>query len=256
VAKGTSKGASPAQGRGTGSGTGGGRGTEAERKARVEALRRTQKAGERRRTMLVVGAAAALVVILIAVVAVAVVRQQRAQDPRRMGVAAAAADCSAPTTEEASGVSEHVGPGTPTPDTTHVDYSTVPAVFGAHYASPAYPAAPFYTAEDRPAIETLVHNLEHGYTIAWYSSDLPAAQREQLEQIAESVRTLSETRGKFIAAPWDEERGLMPEGATIGLAHWGAQEGTLQLCGAVSGEAIADFVEAHPAADSPEPNAA
>ena len=256
MAKGTSKGASPASGRGTGSGAGGGRVTEAERKARVDAMRRAQKAGERRRTMLVVGAAAALVVVLIAVVAVAIVRQQRAQDPRRMGVAAAAADCSTPTTEEATGVMDHVGPGTPTPDVTTVDYTTVPAVFGAHYASPAYPAAPFYTAEDTPAVETLVHNLEHGYTVAWYSSDLPAAEREQLEEIAGSVRTLSEAGGKFIAAPWDETRGAMPDGAAVGLAHWGAQDGVLQLCGAVSGEAIADFVEAHPSADSPEPNGA
>ena len=236
--------------------SGSGRSAEAERKARLEQMRRTQQAGERRRTMLVVGAAAALVLVLIAVVAIAVVRQQRAQDPRRMGVAAASADCSAPTTEAANGVSEHVGPGTPTPDVTSVDYTTVPAVFGAHYASPAYPAAPFYAADDVPAVETLVHNLEHGYTVAWYSSALPAGEREQLEEIATQVRTLSEAGGKFIAAPWDETRGELPEGKTVGLAHWGAEDGVLQLCGAVSGEAIADFVEAHPSSDSPEPNGA
>ena len=252
MAKGTSKGASRAP-RG---GSAGARSAEAERKARLEQMRRAQKAGERRRTALVVGAAAVLVVALIAVVAVAIVRQQRAQDPRRMGVAAAAADCSTPTTEPATGVSEHVGPGTPTPDTTRVEYGSVPAVFGEHFASPAYPAAPFYSAEDVPAVETLVHNLEHGYTVAWYSSALPAGEREQLEEIATSVRGLSEAGGKFIAAPWDESRGEMPEGATIGLAHWGAEDGVLQLCGAVSGEAIADFVEANPSSDSPEPNGA
>ena len=31
-----------------------------------------------------------------------------------------------------------------------------------------------YTADDRPELETLVHNLEHGYTILWYDETVAA----------------------------------------------------------------------------------
>ena len=40
------------------------------------------------------------------------------------------------------------------------------------------------------------------------------------------------------------------------MSHWGAKSGYRQLCGKVSGPAIQAFVDAHPASDSPEPNAA
>ncbi|WP_176818886.1 DUF3105 domain-containing protein [Quadrisphaera sp. DSM 44207] len=250
-----------AKGSAKGSGGGGARPAGArpsgdDRSARLEQVRRSQRAGERRRTALIIGGAAALVAVLVAVVAVVIVREQRAEDPALVGLPASAAACDPVQTQPATGVSEHVGPGTSSPDVTTVDYGTVPAVFGQHYASPAYPASPFYTAEDRPPVEQLVHNLEHGYTIAWYTEDLPEDQRAQLQEIAQEARALGETNGKFIAAPWDASRGELPEGKTIGLAHWGAEEGSLQLCGAVSGEAITDFVTAHPYSDSPEPNAA
>ncbi|MGH3682534.1 MAG: DUF3105 domain-containing protein, partial [Natronosporangium sp.] len=39
----------------------------------------------------------------------------------------------------------------------------------------------FYTPDDRPRVEQLVHNLEHGYTVLWYLPQVPDAQREQIE---------------------------------------------------------------------------
>ena len=30
-----------------------------------------------------------------------------------------------------------------------------------------------------------MHNLEHGYTLVWFSSDLPEDQREQLREVAQ-----------------------------------------------------------------------
>ena len=57
----------------------------------------------------------------------------------------------------AAGTGEHVD--------TKVDYETVPPSHGAHFAAPAVSDRKFYTAADRPELETLVHNLEHGYTV-------------------------------------------------------------------------------------------
>ena len=30
----------------------------------------------------------------------------------------------------------------------------------------------FYTSDDRPAVATLVHNLEHGFTLLWYDETI------------------------------------------------------------------------------------
>jgi len=232
------------------------RGARSEREQRLEQLRRSQQARERRRRLALVLGAGALALALIATVVVTLVRQQRAQDPANIGVEAAAAGCQPVQAVPVTGGQVHVGPGTSSPDTTTVDYEQVPAVSGPHFVSPAYPAQPLYTTEDRPPVEALVHNLEHGYTIAWYSPSLSAEQVETLGRAAEAMRREEATgAGKFIAAPWDEARGPFPDGATVALAHWGAEEGALQYCGDVSGEAFRDFVTAHPATDAPEPNA-
>ena len=60
---------------------------------------------------------------------------------------------------------------------------------GSHYANPAPFTKHFYAEADRPAVETLVHNLEHGYTVVWYRADAPeqgdqqpAADRQDLRQ--------------------------------------------------------------------------
>jgi hypothetical protein len=229
-----------------------------DRQAKIEEMRRAQAAKERRRTMLVMGAAVLAVVVLVAVVFV-VIRNELASQPSNnladIGVAASAASCDEVTNDPAEGVNNHVGPGTPTPDTTRVEYETAPPSAGPHFAAPEFPANAFYTADDRPPLENLVHNLEHGYTIAWYTEDLPADQVEQLRTIADLARDQDSTGGKFIAVAWDPERGEFPEGKPIALSHWGVDNGHRQYCGAVSGEVVETFITEFPYTDSPEPNA-
>ena len=234
-----------------------------DRKARVEQMRREQQSAERRRTMLVIGAAVLVVAVLVGLVVFAVVDFRRdnpelaASSVVDVGVPAAEASCTDVVSEPAEGVNAHVGPGTNEPDKIRVEYPTAPPAFGEHYPSPEYPAAEFYTAEDRPAMEELVHNLEHGYTIVWYEESLPQDQTDQLRRIAELAREMDETAGKFIVTAWDDSYGEFPEeDATIAISHWGAEEGSRQYCGAVSGEAIEQFITEHPYTDSPEPNAA
>jgi hypothetical protein len=226
---------------------------EKDRKARLEEMRKAQQAAERRRTLLVVGAAVVAVLVLVGVV-VKVVRDAQAQkDPANVGVALAAAACDPVTSDKPDGSGVHVGPQTNQPNVTKVNYKTVPPAYGEHFVTPAYPALPFYTTTDRPHMETLVHNLEHGYTVVWYTDKTPQAQVDQLKKVSDLARAMPETNGKFIVSAWDPAYGTFPAGKTIGMSHWGATVSHRQLCGAVSGDAIKAFVTAHPSTDAPEP---
>ena len=228
---------------------------EKDRKARVEQMRKAQEASERRRTMLVVGAAVFAVLVLTGVVFKVVRDAQAEKDPATVGVAAAAASCDPVTNDPVAGSGVHVGPQTDQPNVTRVAYKTVPPTSGEHFVSPEYPSRPFYSKDDRPAMETLVHNLEHGYSIVWYTSATPQAQIDQLKKLSDQARQMPETSGKFIVSAWDDAYGKFPAGKTIGVSHWGAKTGHRLMCGAVSGEAIKSFVTSYPSTDSPEPNA-
>lgn len=228
-----------------------------DRAQRVAAVRAERERIERRRRQVTYGVTGALVLAVVAAAVGAVVHQD-VNDPAKqsyasLGVPLAAAGCRPVITDDASGSGDHVGPGTGSPGTTHVDYPTVPPSSGPHFATPVFPNVGFYGVRDVPAVEALVHNLEHGYTIVWYDPDLPEQQQDQLRDLAAKVRVGTP---KFIAAPWDTARGALPDGATIAMTHWGADAGYRQLCAALSGEAVAAFVAAHPATDSPEPDGA
>ena len=232
---------------------------QAERQARVEQMRAAQRAKDRRTTILVAVAAGVVLVVLIGVVFVTLrnYREDHPDQVDQVGVEAGAASCDEIVTDPATGVNEHVGPGTNTPDVQKIDYDSVPPTHGQHFASPQVPSDAFYTADDRPAMETLVHNLEHGYTIIWYDEDLPAAQQDELKQISELARKRDETaQGKFIVSAWDSEYGELPDDKPVAISHWGVESGKRQLCGAVSGEVIDEFIVDNPYTDSPEPDAA
>jgi hypothetical protein len=229
---------------------------EKDRKARVEQMCKAQESAERRRTMLVVGAAVLAVLVLTGVVLKVVRDAQAEKDPSNVGVAAAAASCDPVTNDPVQGSGVHVGPQTDQPNVKRVDYKTVPPTSGEHFVSPEYPARAFYSKDDRPAMETLVHNLEHGYTVVWYTSSTPQAQIDQLKKISDQARQMPQTSGKFIVSAWDDSYGKFPAGKTIGVSHWGANQGHRLLCASVSGAAIKSFVTSYPSTDAPEPNGA
>jgi hypothetical protein len=99
-----------------------------------------------------------------------------------------------------------------------------------------------------------VHNLEHGYTIAWYDPKIDSGQLATLKDLAGLLRG-KQKYVKFIAAPWDTSRGAFPAGKPIALSHWGGDShGYRQFCGQTSGAAIVTFMNIYPATDAPEPN--
>ncbi|MCX4385690.1 DUF3105 domain-containing protein [Micromonospora peucetia] len=205
---------------------------------------------EARATRWVAGLMALLGVGLLGWVAVPVARQRLAPPApiASFGVAGTAAGCDPELTDPVSGKGVHVGRGA------RVAYLTVPPSSGPHYELPA-PMRRFYLSGDRPPVEVLVHNLEHGYTVVWYSDDLPAPQVEALRGLAARLGA-DERTAKFVAAPWDEAYGRFPPGRRVGISRWGATAGYRLLCESVSGAVIERFLAAHPPTDSPEPEGA
>ena len=236
------------------------------RKARVAEVQKAQKSRERRTVLLIIGACSVLVLLLGGVITYGILDARKNQPDNLivgLGTPAASASCDAVTTDAASGNSDHVGPGTNRTDVTKVDYSTVPPTSGSHFVQPILDGRQFYSSADTPRVETLVHNLEHGYTVLWYLPSEESARAAQLQELASLGNKLTPSQAKFIVAPWNEAYGQFPSGKKFALTHWSAttdatgkvtaQAGHRQLCGDLSGEAVKNFVTQFPKTDSPEP---
>jgi Protein of unknown function (DUF3105) len=228
--------------------------------ASFEAARRKE---QRRRSLALLGICLVLAMGLLAYPVYLYAKDYQARNAtiEELGVSLAQAGCDPVNQHAASGNQQHVEEGT------KVDYSESPPDSGAHYASPAPFTKHFYTADDRPAVETLVHNLEHGYTVVWYRSTLPAEQVDDLEAISRTFDSEQyDPADKFIASPWSEADGEFPAGKNLVLTRWYAdpadpanpakQQGVRQACTAVSGAAIKDYMAKYPSTSAPEPNAA
>lgn len=231
---------------------------ESGRKQKLAALESAHQASQRRRTALLLSICAVLAVALLAYPAYLFINDARLRSlPREdLGVSLAAASCSPVEKSPAHGNQQHV------PDGTAVSYDRLPPDSGPHYSHWAPFSKHFYSASERPEVQELVHNLEHGYTLAWYNPDLPADDLDALRRIS---KTFSDNLSdRFIAAPWAKADGPFPAGKNIVLARWYAdprnpsdlqsQRGVRQSCGSVSGQAIMDFMKNYPATDAPEPN--
>jgi len=245
---------------------------KADRRAVVEQMRRQQQRKERRQGLLVVGAAVLVGVIIIGVAAWQVLKanEESGRAISDIGLAADAASCQdlvthKPEGEEQSGVDgNHVEVGTP------IDYRFTPPAFGQHWPNYLTGAElrSFYTVDDRPEVERLVHGLEHGYTILWYDESLADDDEAMadIEAIAKKFPDPGTVEEHFIAAPWTADDGdPMPDGARVALTHWSVggeggdatkdQVGVWQFCEGVSGEVVEQFRSDYPALDAPEPGA-
>jgi len=238
-----------------------------DRKARIAELQAKEKARENRVRIQIIAAATALLLVLGAVIAYAVVdagRQRPDVAITAIGVPASAASCDPATTDKAGGNGNHVQPSA----TPKVKYDTVPPSYGPHFDQPAVSKSrSFYTAADRPPMEVLVHNLEHGYTVLWYDQSAGEAKKAALEEIAKVTNKIDAAADKFIVSAWDPSYGELPAGKKFALSHWSAtlaadkasvasQEGHRQLCGDLSGEVVKEFVQKFPRTSAPEPGGA
>ena len=251
------------------------------RRDRANELLSQQKRADKRQGMMIIGVCVAVAVLIVGAAAFRPIKDwwdQRAFDDKSVSeIGAAASTCSPLIKKKASGNQEHVDPGTP------VDYPESPPAFGKHEVYPDDMERKLYTDTDRPNIEQLVHNSEHGYTILWFKDiDRGSDEWNDLKAIATKLKGTSNMRMKFKAVewtgddpqwsddgePWTTEDGeeIDTDGMHVALTHWSKggkdadisevekQRGIWQFCPTVSGEALADFMEKYPYMDSPEPN--
>lgn len=236
-----------------------------DRRELVEQMRRQAKTKERRRTLAVVAVCLVVALTIIGLAVFKIVQDNKDAEALRkapiadLGVSASAASCDKVKEDEATGAGDHV-------DGQKVLYKGHPPSFGPHWSNPAEDGIHKYTVDDRPEIERLVHNLEHGWTIVWY--DETAAKDGAEMKAVDSLATKYDLQGSdpqynLIIAPWTEADGpAMPEGKHITFTHWSVHGkwdeakpdsfGESQYCGKFSGSVLADFTEKFPYDDAPE----
>lgn len=220
----------------------GGRTTKAERKerARRERLELQRKMERSRRTRRL---ALLLVIVVVAGVAVfALTRPSTAvADPDRLLAQAEQA-------QEAAGCEavEDVGPYQPEDrDQVHVDPANLPAL--STYASKPPASGPHSQITARaavydspPAIDRVLHSLEHGAVVVWHAPD---ASEEELEPLRAFFD--GEHGDRVIVAPYDYpdqgEAGSLPADTRMALVAWHY----VQLCAEVNLPAAFEFTSSY-----------
>ncbi len=243
------------------------RSSRTERQKVVEQMRAQQKAAERRRGGVIVAVSVLVAVGIIVAAAWGPVMdhfQKQKYDGKALeAIGAPAGACQEPTTKPANGEQQHLPDGSP------ISYPDNPPAFGQHYVDPDPMARKFYTDADRPALGTLVHNEEHGYTILWYDDSVASdsGQMVQIRAIADKFAGTDDFRDKFKAVPWTGDDGKpFPNGQHVAFTHWSVggtenaasgsakQVGVWQYCSKTSGAALKTFMLDYPFSDAPEPN--
>jgi Protein of unknown function (DUF3105) len=234
------------------------------RRDKLASLEAARKKEQRNRTIRLLVICLVLAIALLAYPVYLFVDDYRARNAtiEELGSSFADAGCDPTAEHEATGNQDHV------PEGTKVNYAQTPPDSGSHNPAPAPFTKHFYTADDRPAVETLVHNLEHGYTVVWYRADAPSKQIQNLQRIAKTFGSEEyNPADKFIAAPWSDADGAgFPTGKNVVITRWTAdpndpgdaakQRGVRQACSKVSGAAIKEFMTKYPVGSSPEPSGA
>jgi len=236
-----------------------------ERRAMVEQMRKEQARKERQRSLLILGVCVLLVLGLLLAALIPYLKDRHKNSElagkaiSKIGVSASAASCDDILTKATDKNQNHIPAGQP------LSYTDAPPSFGPHRPAPAPFGRPFYTTADRPEVGELVHNMEHGYTIAWYDATA-AKDKTEMDDLEAIAKKFQDENVAFVAAPWTSDDGkAFPDGKHIALTRWSAdasnptdedkQRGNWQYCGSTSGKVIADFVAKWPHSESPEPNA-
>ena len=221
-----------------------------DRRQRLEELRRQQRAAERRKNFLFTGAAALIAVGLIAGAVIPTylhdrAKKHKAEQARKREhqvlqlaptAAEKAAGCLGVHQDPLSAAALHVQ--------TPIDYSkekngdtqggtpAIPPSGGKHNPISLGDKNRFYPLSDKARPERAVHNLEHGYVVAWYDAKLPAAD-------VKTLQTLATTLPRFLAVGWWQ--GDLPADKHLVLTSWGRTE----RCSTASTAVIQAFASKH-----------
>jgi hypothetical protein len=216
-----------------------------DRRARLEELRRQQKAAERRKNYLFVGSAIAVALILIgAAIIPAWLHDEAKKKKTKVGYTAAAtkaekaAGCTGVHNDPVSPAGEHV--------TAPVDYAKdkygdtkggtapIPPTGGKHNPSTLSDTSRFYSLAQKARPERAVHELEHGYVVVWYDDKLPQDQVTHLQALAQQGNL-----DRMLVVGWWQ--GELPAGKHVVLTSWARTD----RCEKVSDDVVNAFYKAH-----------
>lgn len=141
----------------------------------------------------------------------------------------------------------HIGSeGAPAQQPPLSDYPSVPPASGPHAAQPL-PAGVYDTSPD---IGQVIHSLEHGAVVVWYSPEVPDSRLEPIRRLVDA------DPDHVILALYDYPdqggQGSLPEGRDLALVAWHR----LQVCDEVSADVVGSFVDRFriPTGGPPPPN--
>ena len=216
-----------------------------DRRERLEEMRRQQRAAERRKNFLFVGSAIAVAVILILAAIIPTYLHDQSQKRKNEAgyqatptAAEKSAGCLGVHNDPISKSALHV---TQAVDYTKEKYGDtrggtppIPPTSGRHNPLSLPDVDRFFPLKDKPRPERAVHNLEHGYIVAWYDSKLPADQVAHLQQLAAQGNY-----SRLLVVGWWQSD--LPAGKHVVLTSWGRTD----RCGSVSDSVVSSFYKAH-----------
>jgi hypothetical protein len=219
-----------------------------DRRQRIEEMRKQQRASERRKNFLFAGTAIAVAVgLILAAVIPAYLHDKHKKDEAKKETkvlqlkptaAETAAGCSGVHQDQLSPAGQHVA--------TAIDYTKekygdteggtppIPPTGGKHNFVSLGDTTRFYPLSEKPRPERAVHNLEHGYIVAWYDSKLPASEVTKLQAMAKDPKL-----GRLLVVGWWQ--GDLPDNKHVVLTAWGRTD----RCGSVSDAVMSNFYAKH-----------
>jgi hypothetical protein len=219
-----------------------------DRRQRIEEMRKQQRASERRKNFIFAGAASVVAIgLILAAVIPAYLHDKHKKDEAKKATkvlqlkptaAETAASCSGVHQDPISPAGQHVA--------TAIDYSKqkygdteggtppIPPTGGEHNFVSLGDTTRFYPLSQKPRPERAVHNLEHGYIVAWYDSKLPASEVTKLQQMAKDPKL-----GRLLVVGWWQ--GDLPGNKHVVLTAWGRTD----RCGTVSDDVVNNFYAKH-----------
>lgn len=203
---------------------------EKQRKRLAEEARKAQQQRAHRRSNLITLGIALLVGVVVVVLIVQQTNNDSGGDATAAppGASAEEAGCTDIEEFEAEG-REHVEPGAP------VQYETTPPTSGNHFGTPL--DAGFFPSEQPEG--AVVHNLEHGQIVIWYSPEMPSEEIDDLERYVEAANNDPDLPGAaprpVLAVPY----GGLEGDETYAVTGWAAS----QSCAEYSRDALDGFRE-------------
>jgi hypothetical protein len=187
-----------------------------QRRAAEERRAAEQRKAAMKRNAITIGA---VVIVGVLVIVLIVAQRKSGTGPVQdnVGVAEGQAGCG-DVEEFEEQKAEHIGI-----DEEHAPYNSSPPTSGPHYEIPA--ETTFFT--DQIPEEQVVHNLEHGAIVIWYSPDAPEETLDDIEALVDQEPTAT------VALPYTD----LESPYTFALSGWTV----LQKCEKVSQDVVDEF---------------